>query len=684
MDFKLKPTANFRNVDKLSKRQATQEIEALREGIRYHDYLYYVKNRPKISDALYDRLFRRLQDLEDAFPDLRSDDSPTARVGAEAVSRLKKIHHTAPMLSLHSVIEQKEVESFDDSIRRATNGKKASYVLEPKFDGFSVEIVYENGQFSYGATRGNGEVGEDISSNLKTIRSLPLVLRQTETTPRVLAVRGEVFMPKPGFLALNKRRIEFGEDPFANPRNAAAGIMRQLDSSKVADKPLDIIFYDVLKVDGDEPPTDSELMKRFSEWGLKFSPLTETASSLARIQKYHDKLEARRDELDYEIDGIVVKVNEHSLRNDLGVRERNPRWALAWKFHPREETTTLEDIVVQVGRTGLLTPVALLQPVDVGGVTVSRATLHNEDEIHRKDVRVGDRIRIERAGDVIPEVLERVKEPGRKRARPFAMPDRCPVCGSKVVREGAYYLCSAGLACAAQLVGRIEHYGSRTGLDIAHLGRKTAQQLVDRDMVNDLADLYTLGPDDLETLDGFAVKSAKQLHDAIQASKNPRLDRFLYALGIRHVGSRVARLLANRFGSLAAIQKATEPQIRETRDIGEEIAVSVANFFGEAKNRDVLKRMKKAGIRVQDMRKSKAEQPLAGKTFVFTGELKNYTRQQVKELVEELGGRATTSVSSETDYLVVGQDPGSKLGAAKKHRVKQLSESQFRRMVEQR
>lgn len=684
MDFKKNPPLDFQPAETLSEREAAREVEALREGIRYHDYLYYVKNQPQISDALYDRLFQRLKALEEAFPELKTADSPTVRVGAEPVSRLKKVRHAAPMLSLEATLEEKEVRAFERTLQRQSEHTELLYSLEPKFDGFSVEVIYERGRFMLGATRGNGEVGEDISHNLKTVGAVPLTLQNREQAPSFLAVRGEVFMPKAGFLALNKERIERGEEPFANPRNAAAGMMRQLDPRKVAGKPLDACFYEILALEGDQPPNHQAALKRFEQWGLKISPLNCTAASFEEIQHYRNRLAEQRDALDYEIDGIVIKVDDYALRERLGVRERNPRWALAWKFPPREEITLLEDIVVQVGRTGVLTPVALLQPVDVGGVTVSRATLHNEDEIRRKDIRVGDRVRIIRAGDVIPEVKERVEQPGQTRGAPFSMPQRCPVCHAEVAREGAYYLCTAGLSCAAQLIGRIQHFASRNAMDIAYLGGKTAQQLVEREMVQDLADLYRLSVDDLKTLEGFAEKSARLLHEAIQSAKRPRLDRFLYALGIRHVGSRIARLLAGALSTLQRVQQADKETLQNIPGIGGEIALSIENFFQQKENQAVLRRMQEAGVQVEGMPIQRKAQPLKGKTFVLTGQLDAYTRQEAKERIERLGGRATSSVSGATDYLVAGQAPGGKLEEARKHQVKIIDEAQFRALLGER
>ena len=682
MDFKHDPKTDFRPLDALDEAQARAEVQALREGIEYHDRLYYLEDSPQISDATYDRLLHRLEQLEQAFPQLASEDSPTRRVGPGPVAELHDVRHEAPMLSLQAVSEEQDVEAFDRTVRRETGDEAVRYSLEPKFDGLSVEVVYEKGRFERAATRGNGETGEDVSHTARTIDALPQRLKGPHP-PERLALRGEVFMSRRGFVKLNKRRVERGEEPFANPRNAAAGSMRQLDPRHAADKPLEICFYEILAADAELPSTQHATFERLAEWGLPVSEENRQGSVRDAARYYRDMVD-QRDDLDFEIDGVVLKVEGLAARERLGVRERSPRWALAWKFPPREEVTILEQVVVSVGRTGILTPVALLQPVDVGGVTVSRATLHNAGEVERKDVRPGDRVRIYRAGDVIPEIRERIPQPGRKRSRPFRMPKHCPVCEARVVQEGAYYLCPAGLACAAQLTARITHYGSREALDIDHLGEKTAHQLVERGMVADLADLYRLEAEDLATLEGFARHSAQQLADAIGDSRRPRLDRFLYALGIRHVGRHTARSIAGEFGTLDAVAGATAAQLAAVPEVGDEIAASVTQFFAQKENRRVLERMRKAGVEVQRMPRGEGEQPLAGKTFVLTGSLDHYTRSEASERIEALGGRVTSSVSGETDYLVVGENPGSKLDEARDQGVRQLDEAAFERLLSDR
>ncbi|MCJ8498986.1 NAD-dependent DNA ligase LigA [Desulfatitalea alkaliphila] len=681
MDYKRNPPETFKDVDAMSGEEAQREVKALREGIEFHDYRYYVKNQPVIADALYDKLFRRLQELESAFPELQSETSPTRRVGAAAVSRLKKINHCAPMLSLDAGLEAADVARFIDFVRRNVGDEETAFVLEPKFDGFSVEIVYDRGVLKYGATRGDGQAGEDITHNLKTIAAVPLRLQRRNDAPDTLSVRGEVFMLRKGFQQLNRRRIEQGEAPFANPRNAAAGTMRQLDPKNVAGKPLDIVFYEILSTDGGMPATHSEMLKQLSEWGLKTYDRNQKVRSLEQIKSYRNNLAEERAHIEWDIDGLVIKLNDYAQRERLGVRHRSPRWAFAWKFPPKEEVTTLEDIVVQVGRTGILTPVALLAPVDVGGVTVSRATLHNESEVKRKDVRPGDQVRIARAGDVIPEVVERVDRPGKARGDPFAMPSQCPACHGRVHKEGAYHFCSNRLQCPAQLIGAIIHYASRPALNIDGLGEKTAAQLVHRELVKDISDLYRLTEADFLKLTGFAEKSARQLHQAIQARTRPGLDRFIYALGIRHVGQRIARILAETFAHFDRLARADRSELEAIAEIGPEIAQSVTSFFGQDDNRQVLARLEQAGVQVVGTTDAGRSRPLEGKTFVFSGKLDEYTRTEAEAKVAALGGRATSSVSGNTDYMVAGHDPGSKYEQARKQNIPIIDEDGFKKLV---
>ncbi|MFO7915332.1 MAG: NAD-dependent DNA ligase LigA [Candidatus Krumholzibacteriales bacterium] len=677
-----KPDTGFEDVEELSREEAGEQAEQLREALEYHNYRYYVRNRPVISDAAYDKLFHRLEEIEQEYPGLKTPESPTGRVGAEPVDSLEKVDHTEAMLSLNSSLEEKEIKNFLDFIERKSGDREARYVLEPKFDGLSVEIVYRDGKFDHGATRGNGETGEDISENLKTIGTVPMRLRDRKReVPEFLAVRGEVLMSREGFQKMNRERVEKGQDPFANPRNAAAGTMRQLDSGRVAGRPLQVFYYDILKIEGESPQTHSGILEALREWGFLVNEHFRKAGGMEDIRDYRESMMDKRDQLDFEIDGVVIKLDDLDLREEIGVRERSPRYSMAWKFPPEKEVTTLREIVLSVGRTGILTPVALLDPVEVGGVTVSRASLHNASEVRKKDVRPGDRVRVERAGDVIPEISERVKQPGRKRAGPFSMPDKCPVCGAEVVKEGAYYLCPAGLSCRAQLAGRLRHYGSPDAMDVETLGEKVSEQLVENDMVSDLPDLYGLEKDDPKELEGFAEKSAEKLYNNIRDSRNPRLDRFLYGLGIRHVGEHIARVLAREFGSLENVRDARKKRLEEIGEIGPEIAESIHHFFREERNIKSLERFSEAGVEVREMKTGRKELPLAGKTFVFTGELESFTRSEAKKKVESLGGRATSSVSSKTDYLVAGSGPGSKLDDAEEEGVEILDEQDFLSMI---
>jgi DNA ligase (NAD+) len=519
-------------------------LNALKGEIRRHDYLYYVKDRPEISDSQYDRLFRELIDLEQAHPELVTTDSPSQRVGAPPLEELVKVPHEQSMLSLDSIVDQNEVQTFDQRMRRELEIPSIEYCAEPKFDGLSVELRYDHGIFTRGATRGDGTTGEDVTVNLRTIRSLPLQLQAQSGLPDHLVVRGEVYMRLDDFQTLNRRITEQGGDAFANPRNAASGSLRQLDSTISATRPLVVTCYEIMALSTAAPPTHWDELETLSQWGLPVPVLRRQCASIDEVMAFHHETESMRDQLPYEIDGVVVKVNRRDWQSRLGMKSRSPRWAIAYKFTPRKEITIVQDIVVSVGRTGTLTPVALLKPVEVGGVTISRATLHNADEVARKDIRIGDTVKVERAGDVIPAIAERVPVSGEQRSAPFGMPEQCPVCGSAVGREGAYFYCTGQLICGAQLKGTIEHFSSKHALDIEGLGKKTVAQLVEQGLVRSLADLYRLTKDDLVKLDGFADRSATLLLESIAGSKTVSLDRFLMGLGIRQVGQHIAKVLA--------------------------------------------------------------------------------------------------------------------------------------------
>lgn len=660
-------------------------LTALRKAIHRHDYLYYVKDRPEISDSEYDRLFRELVELERANPNLVTPDSPTQRVGAPPLDELIKVSHEQLMLSLDSIVDSSDVMAFDQRMKRELGVPSVEYSAEPKFDGLSVELVYNHGLFTRGATRGDGTMGEDVTVNLRTIRSLPLQLQPHSGFPAHLVVRGEVYMRLDDFQALNRRITERDGEAFANPRNAASGSLRQLDSSVTAQRPLVVTCYEVMVSSDSQPPTHWDELETLSRWGLPVPTHRRLCPSIGEVMRFHHETEAVRDTLPYEIDGVVVKVNRREWQQRLGMKTRSPRWAIAYKFTPRKEITTIQDIVVSVGRTGTLTPVALLKPVEVGGVTISRATLHNADEVARKDIRIGDTVKVERAGDVIPAIVERVPVTGERRAEPFVMPRHCPVCESTVAREGAYFYCTGQTICPAQLKGAIEHFASKAAMNIEGLGHKTVAQLVDRGLVRSLADLYGLTKEQLMGLEGFAERSATLLIEAIERSKVVALDRFLMGLGIRQVGQHVAKVLAHEFHTLHAIMAADQERLQQVREVGPEISTSLYSFFQEDHNRRVIERLCTNGVTISSTVRGRGDRAksLAGKTFVFTGGLERLTRDAASQLVEELGGTVSSTVSRKTSYVVAGRDPGSKLDQAKQLGVSILSEEDFTALLAQ-
>jgi len=661
-----------------------EEARELREAIRHHDYLYHAEGKPEISDADYDSLFRRLQAIENSYPELSSEDSPTLRVGAPPRRDLPTVPHTVPMLSLDSTHDPDELRRFDERIRKGLEGGDVEYLLEPKLDGVSIELVYEGGVLSRAVTRGNGAEGEGVTENVRTIASVPLRLRDSRRPiPQFLAVRGEVLMTLRAFEGLNQSLLEEGSEPYANPRNAAAGAIRQLDSSITASRPLDCLAYDILAVEGVAFTSDIEGIRALTEWGFRIPERVELVRTVGEILAYHARYGRDRDELDYEIDGIVVKVNELEARADLGSTSRHPRWAFAFKFEPRKEVTRIDRIVVQVGRTGVLTPVALLRPVDVGGVTVSRATLHNREELERKDIREGDLVRVQRAGDVIPQVIEVLPEVDRIRSKPFAMPERCPNCGAAVEIRGPFTVCPDRFGCSAQLKGRIVHFGSRNALDIEGLGAETAALLVDRGLVHELADLFDLVPTQLESLPGFALRSSEKLVSGIQARRTTELRRFLFGLGIPEVGVAVARDLALHFRDMATLRLADAAALQAVPGIGPRMAEQILEFFSDERNDRaigaVLDRLESLTV----PESVAGGGPLAGRTFVFTGGLESMTRSRAKRLVEEAGGRVTSAVSGETDWLVAGEGSGSKRKKAEELGVVVLDERRFLELLDE-
>lgn len=667
----------------MDRARAAKRVERLREEIRRHDRLYYVEDRPEVSDEAYDALFRELKELEERFPELMTADSPTQRVAGGVLESLPTVEHLAPMLSLDSSAESAALERFDERLRKALGREGVAYVVEPKLDGASVELVYESGVFTRGSTRGDGVKGEGVTENLRTMRSVPLRLDEGKRgAPRLLAVRGEVMMELEPFERLNESLLAAGEEPFANPRNAAAGTLRQLDAQLTARRPLTICVYDVLAtVGGPRIRTQWEALKALRDWGLRVNNLPRRVLSLPELFAFHAELLTRRDDLPYEVDGVVVKLDDLAAREELGTTAHHPRWAFAFKFPPRKEVTRVLEIVASVGRTGVVTPVALMRPVEIGGVTVSRATLHNREEVARKDVRKGDLVRIQRAGDVIPQVLERIPEKGRRRARAFRMPQRCPSCATVLIARGPFTLCPNGLDCPAQLVGRLVHLGSRRALEIDGLGEETAKLLVREKLVRSLPDLFDLRPEQLMELQGFAEKSSTDLVAGIRRAAEAELDRFLYALCIPEVGVAVARDLARHFGSLAALRAADEEALQGVAGVGPRMAEAIAGFFREPHNRRLLDELLDGRVRVRGVARRKASDELSGLTFVLTGTLPGMSREEARSAIEARGGKVAGSVSKKTDYVLAGESPGSKLARAEELGVKVLDEATFRALA---
>ena len=653
-----------------------RRLEEMRGELRRHSFLYYVESRPEIDDREYDRIYAELQALEASHPELITADSPTQRVGAEPQSAFANAEHTVPMLSLDSTQDPAEVRRFDERVRKGLEDEPR-YILEPKLDGASIELVYEEGLFVRAVTRGNGRVGEVVTENIRTIPSLPLRLREADRpAPELLAVRGEVLMPLSAFEALNERMVARGSEPYVNPRNSASGFLRQLDPRLTAERPLDVLAYDILTVRGAKLASDSEAVRALHQWGFKTPERVTVVETVEEILEYHEAYAADRNDLDYEIDGVVIKVDHLDARADLGATSHHPRWALAYKFEPRKEITRIEKIAVSVGRTGKLTPVALLRPVEVGGVTVSRASLHNREEVARKDIRQGDLVRIHRAGDVIPQVVERVPEKGRKRAAAFRMPERCPACDTPVRENGPFTVCPNRFGCVAQLKRGLTHFGSRAGLDIEGLGEETVTLLVDRGLVKELADLFELTAEHLEPLEGFAKTSAANLARAIEEKKTVGLARFLYGLGIPEVGTTVASKLAAEFQSFDNIQDATVEQLEAVDGIGPIMSEQIRAFLDDERNRERIQAVL-AHMDALLPPERAGGQGLAGMKFVFTGGLERFSRSDAKRLIEDNGGRVVGSVSGETTYVVVGADPGSKLQKGRDLGVEILSEEDF-------
>lgn len=664
--------------------QIIQKVDDLRKALHRHNFRYYVLDDPEISDAEYDRMMQELKRLEEDYPQLSSPDSPTARVGAPPLEKFETIAHTIPMLSLDNGFDDEDILEFDRRVRRNLNTRdEILYTAEPKMDGVAVELIYENGKLVTASTRGDGMTGEVITNNVKTIQTVPLVMQSDGLTaiPPRLEVRGEVFIGLEAFKKFNQERIEQELPAFANPRNAAAGSLRQLDSKVTAARPLEIFFYGVGFVADPEFESHSELLASLTQWGFRVNPIIRSAVAIENVLDYYRELGEKRHQLAYDIDGVVVKVDRLDWQRRLGATSRSPRWAIAYKFEAIQETTTLEAIEVQVGRTGVLTPVAHLQSVNVGGVTVSRATLHNEDEIQKKDIRIGDQVLVQRAGDVIPEVVKVIVSKRDGSETRFKMPGQCPVCNSPVVRmagEAATRCINSG--CSAQVKERIKHFASKGAFDIDGLGAKLVDQLVDKKLLSSFADIFSLDEKTLSQLERMGAKSAANLLNAIENSKSVTLARFLFALGIRNVGEHVAELLADHFHDLAALMDCPREELESIEGIGPIVAESIANFFRQRSNRQIINQLLESGVTLKSAARMKSGR-LKDRVFVLTGALQNLTRPRAKALIEAAGGRVVGSVSRNTDYVVAGDAPGSKLTKARELGVAVIDEAALKKLL---
>jgi DNA ligase (NAD+) len=663
---------------------ADARIKELYTEIARHNRLYYRNDSPEISDAEYDALFRELQLLEEQFPSSALPDSPTSRVGAPPRENFSQIPHRIAMLSLENAQTEAEIAEFDERVKKFLaigNDEEIQYFCEPKMDGLAVELVYENGVFITGSTRGDGFIGEDITQNLRTIKAMPLRLTTT-TAPQLLELRGEVYLALKDFQRLNAEREEEGAQPFANPRNAAAGSLRQLDSRITAKRPLSLFCYGPGEVVGYDFDSQRKFLDTIAQWSLPVNQLSRSVTGVEGVLAYFQEMAERRDSLEYEIDGVVVKVDSFPLQRELGEKSRSPRWAIAFKFPPRQAVTRVEDIVPQVGRTGVITPVAHLKPVEVSGVIVSRATLHNWEELQKKDIRIGDTVLIERAGDVIPAVVRAFPEKRDGSERSLPVPEMCPVCGSPVTKlPGEVAIRCMELSCPAKIRQAIIHFAARNAMDIEGLGDKYVEQLLRLELVATVADLYTLSRDDFMRFERMGDKLAENLLNAIEKSKKRELSRFIYALGIRNVGEHTAKLLAAAFGSIENLAGASEEELLSIREIGPQVAQSIMAFFNTPRNRNVIQRMIEAGVQPVSEEKRLGGR-FAGKNFVFTGTLSQLSRDAAKRIVEKEGGHATGSVSRKTDYVIAGADAGSKLGKARELGIQVISETEFLKLLE--
>jgi DNA ligase (NAD+) len=660
-----------------------EKVQELRGQINHHNHLYHVLDDPEISDAEYDRLFDELLTIEKAHPALVTSDSPTQRVGASPLEEFETVRHALPMLSLNKAMSEPDFLDFHRRVLELSevSEEKIRYTVEPKFDGLAVELVFDNGVFQLAATRGDGIRGENVSLNLRTVKSIPLRL-MGKPNPQLIEVRGEVIMNKKDFSKLNKGRAETDEPLFANPRNAAAGSVRQLDPKVTSTRPLSMYAYGIGRIEGKGFDSHWDSLRYLKKLGFRISRYVELCESVEQVKAYYQRILTQRDDLPYEIDGIVIKVDEFHLQEKMGELSRSPRWAIAWKFPAQQEHSRITDIIISVGRTGALTPVALLEPVRVGGVEVSRASLHNEDEIRKKDVRIGDTVVIQRAGDVIPEVVKVITSKRTGRERSFTLPKLCPVCGSRVERpEGeAIHRCT-GMGCPAQLKENLAHFASKGAMGMEGIGRKYLEQMVDKEIIQDQADLYFLEKEDLMKMERMGDKLAENILHAVDQSRNPTLARLIFALGIRNVGTHLADVLAKHFGSIDDLANQRLENLTAVHEIGPVVAQSIENFFHNPRNLRVLKKLKEGGVVFPVEKSEIGEKPLAGKSFVLTGSLDAFTRDEAGKIVKDMGGRVTTSVSKKTDYLILGKEPGSKYDKAQRLGIKILNEMDFKKMA---
>jgi len=667
----------------IEKESALKRIEELRDNITYHNRRYYQLDDPEITDAEYDQLMTELIQLEKHYADdIDISGSPTQRVGAAPLDKFDTVTHLTPMLSLANAFSEEDLTDFNERIKRFLGTEDdISFVVEPKLDGVAVNLIYENGLFIIGSTRGDGTVGENITHNLKTIRSIPLKINETGRVPEKIEIRGEVFLGIEAFKYLNRRRINEGEPPFANPRNAAAGSLRQLDSKITARRPLDIYCYAVGSSEGITFESQNDVLQTLKRWGFPVNQEIRQAPDINECIRYYHNMTLFRTELPYEIDGIVIKVDSLDKQTRLGAVSRSPRWAIACKFPPTQATTIVEDIIVQVGRTGVLTPVAKMIPVRIAGVTVSSATLHNQDEIDKKDIRIGDTVIVQRAGDVIPEIVKVIESQRNGTETVFTMPETCPACGSEIVQlTGEVAHRCIDFDCPAQIKENIKHFASRGAMDIEGLGDKIISQMLDEMIINDPADLYYLTKEQLAGLERMADKSAENLLAALERSKSPALEKFIYALGIRHVGEHISRILARQYSTLDNLIKATEENLITVKEIGPEVAGSITKFFVQPANVMMINKLKEAGVKPQETTPPQS-QDLSGKSFVFTGTLQKFTRNKAREIVENLGGNVTSTVTNNTEYVIAGESPGSKFDKARELDISILNEDEFVELI---